>query len=195
MTMQRICVFCGSSSGADVHYTEIARRLGLLLVRQNLTLVYGGGDVGLMGVISHEVIDNKGTVIGVIPRVLKSREVANQNITELRLVNSMHERKAMMFELSDGFIALPGGMGTLEEFAEMITWGQLGIHQKPCGLLNVNGFYDPLIAFIDHAVKERFIKSEHRSLVIIEEEPELLLKRFREFRPHPHTEKWAERID
>lgn len=174
----RICVFTGSRRGARAEYADAAKQLGALLVARGFGLVYGGGNVGLMTVIADTVLEFKGHVTGVIPDSLVSREVAHQGLTDLRVVQSMHERKALMAELSDGFIALPGGIGTMEEIFEVLSWAQLGIHYKPCGLLNVAGYYDPLIQFLDHAVDQDFIKPKHRALLMVESEPVKLLDRF-----------------
>jgi uncharacterized protein (TIGR00730 family) len=173
--MRRLCVFCGSSLGNQVAYSDAAEAMGALIAKRGLGLVYGGGNVGLMGVIADAVIDNGGEVIGVIPQALADREIANTRITELHVVDSMHTRKAMMAELADGFVAMPGGVGTFEEFFEVVTWTQLGVHRKPCGLLNVNGFYTPLAAFIDQAVSEGFIKPVHRAAIVVDDNPERLL--------------------
>jgi uncharacterized protein (TIGR00730 family) len=156
----------------------MAERLGMALHARRYGLVYGGGNVGLMAVIADAVLDLGGHVTGVIPDALVSREVAHRGVTELRVVGSMHERKAVMAELSDGFVAMPGGIGTMEEFFEVLSWAQLGLHHKPCGLLNVSGYYDPLVAFLDHAVAQDFIKPKHRALMIVEAAPEPLLDRF-----------------
>ena len=176
-TNGKICVFTGSRHGARSEYAEAAKRLGRDLVARNYGLVYGGGNVGLMTMIADTVLSLNGQVTGVIPDSLVSKEVAHQGLTELRVVQSMHERKAQMAELSDGFITMPGGIGTLEEFFEVLSWAQLGIHEKPCGLLNVSGYFDPLIQFLDHAVGEDFIKPNHRALLIVESEPAALLDR------------------
>jgi uncharacterized protein (TIGR00730 family) len=189
--MRRLCVFCGSSSGSRPAYAAAARALGEALARRGLGLVTGGGRVGLMGVIADASMGAGGEVIGVIPEALAAKEVAHAGPTELRVVGSMHERKAMMAELSDGFVALPGGFGTLEEFFEVLTWAQLGLHPKPCALLNVAGFYAPLLALLDHAVAEGFVKPIHRALVLVEEEPERLLDRIRDYRP-PVVQRWIE---
>ena len=173
--MRRLCVFCGSSTGTRAVYADAARSMGALLARRGIGLVYGGGNVGLMGVIADAVMASGGEVIGVIPQSLASREIAHAGITELRVVDSMHARKAMMAELSDGFIAMPGGVGTFEEFFEVVTWTQLGLHRKPCGLLNVDGFYTPLALFIDQAVTEGFIKAVHRAAIVVDDNPERLL--------------------
>mgnify|MGYP001426154159 CR=1 FL=1 len=174
----RICVFTGSRSGLRPEYAEAARRLGRELVARGYGLVYGGGNVGLMTVIADTVLELKGHVTGVIPNSLVSKEVAHLGLTALRVVDSMHERKALMAELSDGFIAMPGGIGTMEEFFEVLSWAQLGLHDKPCALLNIAGYYDPLIQFLDHAVSEDFIKPKHRALLVVASEPSRLLDRF-----------------
>jgi uncharacterized protein (TIGR00730 family) len=173
--MRRLCVFCGSSAGNQAAYAEAARSMGALMARRGIGLVYGGGNVGLMGVIADAVMAHGGEVIGVIPQSLADREIAHAAISELRVVDSMHTRKAMMAELSDGFVAMPGGVGTFEEFFEVVTWTQLGLHRKPCGLLNVSGFYTPLAAFIDQAVSEGFIKPIHRAAIVVDSDPERLL--------------------
>src|SRR5438128_1153665 len=165
--------------------------MGLALCRRGVGLVYGGGNIGLMGVFADTVLEAGGEVIGVIPQSLEEREVAHTGLTKLHVVASMHERKALMAELADGFIALPGGFGTFEEFCEIVTWAQLGIHQKPCALLNVNGFYDHLIAQIDFSVAQNFISAEHRGLVIVENEIEKLYESMKNFQP-PVTEKWID---
>jgi uncharacterized protein (TIGR00730 family) len=173
--MRRICVFCGSSTGVRPSYARTAVRLGKILAKRQIGLVYGGGNVGLMGLIADSVLEHGGDVIGVIPRFLVHKEVAHQHLKDLRIVESMHERKALMADLSDGFIALPGGYGTLEEFCEIVTWAQLQLHHKPCGLLNVESFYDPLLQFFDHAVKEQFLKPSNRNLIRCSADPEELL--------------------
>ncbi len=190
--MQRICVFCGSSPGANSTYAELANRLGGVLARRSLSLVYGGGNVGLMGLLANAVLKEGGHVIGVIPQALVDLEVAHMNLPDLRIVSSMHERKALMADLADGFIALPGGIGTLEEFCEILTWAQLGLHQKPCGLINAAGYFDHLIAFLNHAVTERFFRPEHRSMVLIEDDPETLIARCERYQA-PQLEKWIDR--
>ncbi len=190
--MKRICVFCGSSPGKKPEYLQMARQLGELLVEKRLGLVYGGGNVGMMGEIARIMMDKGAEVIGVIPKFLAEKEVAFRDITQLHVVDSMHERKAMMAELSDAFIALPGGLGTLEEIFEVFTWAQLGIHEKPCGLLNVCGYYDPILSFINRAIEEQFIKAEYRGIVEIEEQPTTLLRKFENFRPVKFDKaKWA----
>jgi len=168
---------------------EAARSLGRLLAQRGIGIVYGGSNVGLMAALADAMTDEFGDIIGVIPRMLVEREVANKALTDLRIVDSMHQRKAMMAELADGFIALPGGIGTLEEFFETWTWGQLGMHAKPCGLLNVAGYFDPLLEFLDHAVAERFVRDAHRAMVVVESEPAALLSRFERYEP-PRVVKW-----
>ena len=175
---RKICVFTGSRRGTRPEYAAAAKELGRELVARGFGLVYGGGNVGLMTVIADTVLELDGHVTGVIPNSLVGKEVAHQGLSDLRVVHSMHERKALMAELSDGFIAMPGGIGTMEEFFEVLSWAQLEIHEKPCGLLNVAGYYDPMIQFLDHAVVEDFIKPNHRALLIVENEPATLLDRF-----------------
>ncbi|HEY7219850.1 MAG TPA: TIGR00730 family Rossman fold protein [Candidatus Binatia bacterium] len=175
--MKKICVFTGSRHGISAAYANAARQLAHDLAERGFGLVYGGGNVGLMSVIADAVLALGGQVTGVIPDSLVSKEVAHRGLSELRVVQSMHERKALMAELSDGFIALPGGIGTLEELFEVLSWAQLGLHEKPCGLLNVAGYYDPLIAFLDGAVAQDFVKPKHRALLIIEDQPTTLLDR------------------
>jgi len=192
MGIKRLCVFCGSSIGNRPSYQQAAIEIGAALARNNFELVYGGGHVGLMGVVADAVLMNGGRAIGVIPEHLFAKELAHKGLTELRVVPSMHERKAMMEELSDAFIALPGGYGTYEEFCEMLTWGQLGLHQKPCGLLNVDGFYDSLIDLFENAVREGFVHPEHRQLVIDDSNPDVLIQRLLEFKP-PTITKWIDR--
>jgi uncharacterized protein (TIGR00730 family) len=174
----KVCVFTGSRHGSLPEYTAGAAELGRELVARGYGLVYGGGNVGLMTVIADTVLELKGHVTGVIPNSLVSREVAHQGLADLRIVASMHERKALMAELSDGFIAMPGGIGTMEEFFEVLSWAQLGLHEKPCGLLNVSDYYGPLIQFIDHAVEQDFIKPKHRALLVVESHPAKMLDRF-----------------
>ncbi len=181
--MKRICVFCGSSPGKNPKYIEAARELGDTLVRKNIGLVYGGAIVGMMGEIAKRMFEKNGEVIGVIPKALAEKEVAFTGLADLRIVDSMHARKALMAKLSDGFIAMPGGLGTIEEFFEAVTWTQLGIHQKPCGLLNVCQYYDPLIHFLNHAVEQEFIGREHRAIILIDESPEMLLEKFERYNP------------
>jgi uncharacterized protein (TIGR00730 family) len=190
--MKRICVFCGSSQGSHPEYRAVAEEMGAELVRRKIGLVYGGGKVGLMGLLADAVLRAAGEVIGVIPEHIMSREIGHKGLTKLHVVHSMHERKALMADLSDAFIAMPGGFGTLEEFCEVLTWAQLGLHAKPCGILNVLGYYLPLLAMFDHAVQERFLKTENRGLVLARESPADLLQALEEWRP-PHVEKWLSR--
>ena len=175
--MKRICVFCGSGAGKHPGYAEAARELAAELIRRKLGLVYGGGSIGLMGVLADAALARGGDVIGVIPRALATEELAHAGLTELRVVESMHERKALMATLADGFVALPGGLGTLEETLEMLTWTQLGISPKPVGLLNVRGYWEPLLAQLAHAAREGFIRPEHLALVLTAESPAALLDR------------------
>ncbi len=190
--MKRICVFCGSNPGVNPIYLETAQKVGEFLAKNNIELVFGGGRVGLMGKIADTVLANGGKVIGIIPESLAIREVAHSGLTELFVVDSMHRRKAMMAEFSDGFIALPGGFGTFEEFCEIVTWAQLGIHQKPCALLNVAGYYDSLETLFDHATNEEFIRPDHRSLVLAAKNIETLYQKMKEFQP-PVLEKWIDK--
>jgi uncharacterized protein (TIGR00730 family) len=187
--MRRLAVFCGSSAGARPEYAAAAREMGRLLAAEGVGLVYGGGRVGLMGVVADAVLEGGGEAIGVIPDALMRREVGHAGLTELHVVDSMHERKARMADLADGFVALAGGFGTFEEFCEVLTWSQLGIHPKPCGLLNTAGYYAPLLAMFDHAVAESFVRPQHRALVLEAPEPARLLERLRDFRAPP-TEPW-----
>jgi len=188
--MKRIAVYCGSNSGAHPAYAAAAEVLGALLARERIELVYGGGMVGLMGVVADAVLKHGGHVIGVIPEKLVIKEVVHEKLPDLRVVKNMHERKALMAELADGFIALPGGYGTFEEFFEVLAWGQLGWHRKPFGLLNTNGFYQPLLNFLDHTQTEGFIRAQHRQLVLVEDSAESLLARLRAFQP-PNEVKWV----
>jgi uncharacterized protein (TIGR00730 family) len=176
--LKKLCVFCGSSFGSDPAYAKAANDLAIAITKRGIGLVYGGSRVGLMGEIADAVIKANGDVIGVITKDLVDREVANHGLSDLRIVGSMHERKSLMAEISDGFVALPGGFGTLEEIFEVITWAQLNFHSKPCGLLNVHGYYDNLLKFLDHSVNEEFIEPENREMIIIDNDPESLLERF-----------------
>lgn len=189
--MKRICVFCGSSAGARPAYRAAAAALGRTLAARGIALVYGGGSVGLMGAVADAALEAGGEVIGVIPRALQLRELAHARLTTLHVVSSMHERKAKMAELADAFVALPGGMGTLEELAEILTWAQLGLHARPCGLFDVAGYYAPLIAFFDQAAAEGFLRAEHRQLLLVGTSPEDLLDRFARWQP-PRLEKWID---
>ncbi|MFL5468477.1 MAG: TIGR00730 family Rossman fold protein [Gemmatimonadaceae bacterium] len=187
--MRRLAIFCGSNPGSRPEYVEGAKSLARLLSARGIGIVYGGSSVGLMAALADAMLDEMGDVIGVIPRMLVEREVANKTLTDLRIVDSMHARKAMMAELADGFVALPGGIGTLEEFFEIWTWGQLGMHEKPCGLLNIAGYFDPLLAFLDRAVEEKFVRDTHRAMVVVESDPRALLARFEAYEP-PRVVKW-----
>jgi uncharacterized protein (TIGR00730 family) len=187
--IRRLAVFCGSNPGARPEYAHAARSLGKLLASRGVGIVYGGSNVGLMQVLADAMLDELGDIIGVIPRMLVAREVANKALSDLRIVDSMHDRKALMAELADGFVALPGGIGTLEEFFEIWTWAQLGMHDKPCGLLNVAGYFDPLLEFLDRAVAEKFVREVHRKMVIVESDPAELLARFESYEP-PRVVKW-----
>jgi uncharacterized protein (TIGR00730 family) len=187
--IRSLCVFCGSNSGNDPTYDNVARDFGVLLAKSNIDLVYGGGHVGLMGIVADAVLAGGGNAIGVIPRMLWDREVGHRNLTELHIVETMHERKAMMASLSDAFVALPGGLGTLEELFEVWTWAQLGIHRKPLGFLDVLGFYAPLLSFLDRAVDAGFLRAQHRSMAIVDVDPAALLRRLSEYEP-PVVEKW-----
>jgi uncharacterized protein (TIGR00730 family) len=190
--MKRICVFCGSSAGSQPEYRACAEQLGAELTRRKIGLVYGGGNVGLMGAIADSVLEAGGEAIGVIPEHLMTREIGHDRLTKLHIVRSMHERKALMADLSDAFIALPGGFGTLEEFFEVLTWSQLGLHARPCGIVNALGYYAPLLRMLDHAVDERFLKPQNRALLIARETPSDLLQAFEDWRP-VHVEKWLDR--
>jgi len=190
--MRRICVFCGSSMGTRPAYAEAARAMGTLIARRGLGLVYGGGEVGLMGIVANAALAAGGEVIGVIPEALMRMEVGHPRLTELHVVATMHERKAMMAELSDGFIAMPGGIGTLEELFEIWTWGQLGIHPKPLGFLDVAGYYQTLHTFLDHMVTEGFVKDRHRAMTAVETDPAALLDRLAAYVP-PNVVKVAGR--
>ncbi len=193
--MRRLCVFCGSSAGGRPEYADAARDFGRLLGERGLGLVYGGGHVGLMGVLADAVLRAGGEVIGVIPRALVERELAHAGLTELRVVETMHQRKALMADLADGFAALPGGFGTADELFEILTWAQLGLHAKPVGLLNVAGFFDPLLAWADACVRERFLRPEHRRLLLAAETPELLLTQLLHPTPAEPVGKWITPAD
>lgn len=190
--MKSICVYCGSNFGVRDSYLEVAQSLCVEMAKREIALVYGGGNVGLMGAVADFMLAAGGKVIGVIPQALVDKEVAHTGLSDLRVVGSMHERKSLMADLSDAFIALPGGLGTLEEFCEVATWTQLGFHRKACGLLNVEGFYDKLLSFLDHAMEEKFIRSEHRAIILQEEEPVELIKKLAQFEV-PTLPKWINR--
>lgn len=192
--MKSICVYCGSSPGRNPAYARAAQNLGRELALRGIRLVYGGASVGIMGTVADAVLEHGGQVVGVIPESLKRKEVAHLRLTELHVTSSMHERKMMMADLSDGFIALPGGIGTLEEISEIWTWAQLGLHRKAFGLLNVEGYYDPLIAFLDHTVAEGFVKQPHRSMLLVDENPVDLLDCLALYVP-PDVEKWIDRSE
>ena len=190
--MKRVCVFCGSSSGKRPMFAEAADQLAEALVRRELQVVYGGAKVGLMGVVADAVLQRGGEVIGVIPRMLMKKEVVHEGLTELHIVSSMHERKAKMAELADGFVSLPGGLGTWEETLEMLTWAQLGIHNKPCALLNVGDFFTPLVQLFERGRAEGFVRAEHLELLLVDDAPDSLLARMEAYEP-PKQSKWLGR--
>jgi uncharacterized protein (TIGR00730 family) len=185
----RLCVFCGSNAGQDPVYIETAQALGQALAANGIDLVYGGASVGLMGAVADAAMARGGHVIGVMPQALVDKEIAHRSLSDLRVVGSMHERKALMAELADGFIALPGGLGTFEELFEVWTWAQLGYHRKPCALLNAGGFYDKLTDFLDDVVERGFMKPIHRAMLIVEDEPTTLIEAIRAYEP-PKVDKW-----
>jgi uncharacterized protein (TIGR00730 family) len=187
--MRRVCVFCGSSAGGDSAYSDAVADLARTIVGRGLGLVYGAGRVGLMGALADAALEAGGEVIGVIPRALVDREVAHRGLTELHVVGSMHERKAMMADLSDAFVTAPGGLGTLEELFEVLTWSQLGLHDKPCGLLDVRGYYDPMGDFLDHTVSEGFLRPDSRAMLLVGSEPGELLDRLAAWSP-PDRRHW-----
>ena len=187
--MKRICVYCGSSPGSNPLYMEIAEELGRVLVECNLELVYGGADVGLMGKVADTVLKLGGKVIGIIPKLF-AHKISHQGLTQLHIVDSMHERKAMMCNLSDGFIALPGGFGTIEEVTEILTWSQLGLNTKPCGIINVNGYFNKLLSFFDETVTAGFIKQEHRDMLLTDKSPKALLDKLYAYKA-PSIKKWV----
>ena len=190
--MKRVCVFCGSSPGAKPEFGDMAQELGRLLAQRGLGLVYGGAQVGLMGRVADGALEAGGEAIGVIPCWFADQGLAHPHLSALHVVDSMHARKALMAELSDGFIALPGGIGTIEEFFEALTWTQLGLHQKPCGLLNACNYYDKLLAFLDDVVAQRLMRPEHRDLILLADEPDRLLDQMVEYVPR-HLDKWLDR--
>jgi uncharacterized protein (TIGR00730 family) len=191
--VRRISVFCGSSPGARPAYGQAAEELGRLLVEQGIGLVYGGGHVGLMGRLADAVLEEGGEVVGVLPEALVAKEIGHPGLSDLRVVGSMHERKALMAELSDAFVALPGGLGTVEELFEVYTWAQLGLHRKPCALLDVDGYYEGIASFLAHAVEERFLREDHRAMLIVEREPRALVERLMRFEPAAIVPKWIDR--
>jgi uncharacterized protein (TIGR00730 family) len=191
--MERICVFCGANPGARPTYREVTAELARLLASNGIGVVFGGGGVGLMGALADAVLAEGGEITGVIPRSLVEREIAHRDVTDMRVVGSMHERKALMAELSDAFVALPGGIGTLEELFEVYTWAQLGLHQKPCALLNVDGYYDGIADFLGHAVAERFLREETRGLLMVESDPAALIERLSAHEPREIVPKWIDR--
>ena len=193
--MQRLCVFCGSQIGKQSIHSESTRHLGRLLAERRIGLVYGAGNIGLMGVLADAVLEAGGEVIGVIPRALVEKEVAHTSLTKLHIVDSMHQRKALMADLADGFAALAGGFGTCDELFEILTWAQLGMHNKPIGILNVAGYYDPLLAWLERMVKDGYLKAKHRELLKIATNPEGLLNSLVDHRPQPVEEKWIEKAD
>ncbi|SDY79972.1 hypothetical protein SAMN05421736_103335 [Evansella caseinilytica] len=191
--MKQLAVFCGSSNGASPVYKEGALALGKELAKRGMTLVYGGASVGIMGAVADAVLNHGGKVIGVIPKLLEEREISHQHLTELHTVDTMHERKAKMAELADGFIALPGGPGTLEEFFEIFTWAQIGLHRKPCGLLNINNYYDPLLSLLNHMAEQGFLQEKYRFLAISDPSPESLIDQFAVYEPpavKTYSEQW-----
>jgi uncharacterized protein (TIGR00730 family) len=191
--VRRLCVFCGSSPGARPAYGEAAEELGRLLVAEGIGLVYGGGKVGLMGRLADAVLAEGGEAIGVMPEALVAKEIGHPGLDDMRVVGSMHERKALMADLGDAFVALPGGLGTVEELFEVYTWAQLGLHRKPCALLDVEGYYEGIATFLDRAVSERFVREDHRDMLIVEREPRVLLERLRAFEPSAVMPKWIDR--
>ncbi len=193
-SFERICVFCGSSVGLRKQYEDAAVAMARSLAARAIDLTYGGGSVGLMGVIADEMLRLGREVIGIIPQAIASREVAHHYLTELRVVRSMHERKSLMTELSDGFIALPGGFGTFEELFEVITWAQLGIHQKPIGILNVAGYFDPMLEMVERGIEEEFIRPQYRDLILVSENPEELLDLMETFQPIEGLTKWIDLV-
>jgi uncharacterized protein (TIGR00730 family) len=190
--MQSICVYCGSNFGDRPTYFDAAQSLGKEMAERGITLIYGGANAGLMGAVADSVLATGGKVIGVMPQALVDKEIAHTGLSDLRVVGSMHERKSLMADLADAFIALPGGLGTLEEFCEVATWTQLGFHKKACGLLNIEGFYDGLLSFLNHATQEKFIRTEHRSIVLAEETPAELIEKLSQFQV-PNVHKWIDR--
>lgn len=192
MKLESLCLFCGSNRGGRPEYAEAARQLGAALAEQGLTLVYGAGKIGLMGVAADAALAAGGRVVGVIPEFLQAKEVAHHGLDEIHITQTMHERKAMMAERADGFIALPGGLGTFDELFEILTWGQLSVHSKPVGLLNVAGFFDPLLAMVRHAMQEGFMREENLSLFVVADNIDGLLAGMRAYQPRQADNKWLE---
>ena len=192
MRIKKICVYCGSSPGTKPEYTSEAKRLGELLSAKQIELIYGGSILGLMGTIANAVLASGGKVTGIMPRFLIKKEIVHTNLTRLIQVETMHERKTQMADLADAFVALPGGWGTMEEFFEVLTWGQLGLHSKPCGLLNICNYFDFLTAFLDHSVSERFLSKDNRNMIILNHDPVMLLDELESYQP-PKSEKWLDR--
>jgi uncharacterized protein (TIGR00730 family) len=187
--MKNICLFCGSAVGKNPIYQKTAKELGLLFVKNQIRLVYGGGKVGLMGIIADTVMQNGGKVVGVIPQFLIEMEVAHSRLSEQIMVKTMHERKKRMTDMAQGFIVMPGGLGTMDEFFEVLTWAQLGLHSKPIGLLNTNGFFDKLLDYIDFSVEEGFVKTQSRQMILVDTEPEALLDKMQNYEAG-HVKKW-----
>jgi len=187
--MQRVCIYCGSNAGVRGVYARAARDIADVLVRHELELVYGGAGIGIMGILADAVLELGGRVHGVMPKMLADKEIAHRGLTELHVVSSMHARKALMAALSDGFVAMPGGFGTLEEIIEIITWGQLRFHDKPCGLLNVDGYFDHLLGWFLHASQEGFLRNENREMLLVDPDPAELIRKFERYTA-PHVDKW-----
>jgi uncharacterized protein (TIGR00730 family) len=193
-TLSAVCVYCGSSPGADPAFAAAAASFGRVLAERRVGVVYGGGHVGLMGALADAALAAGGSVHGVITRALEQKELAHDGLTAMTVVETMHERKAAMADLADGFVMLPGGFGTLDEFFEVVTWTQLGIHSKPCGVLNVSGYFDPLLAFVERAAEERLVRAEHRDMLIVETDPDAMLDRLAAATPAP-VDKWLDRTE
>ncbi|MEJ2012824.1 MAG: TIGR00730 family Rossman fold protein [Anaerolineales bacterium] len=193
MQLERVCVYCGSSDQSNSTYFEAAAQMGRTLASRAITLVYGGGGTGMMGKLADAILENDGQVIGIIPQMFETPALLHSGLTELRVVATMHERKAQMAEIADAFIALPGGFGTFEELFEILTWSQIGLHHKPIGILNVNRYFNPLLALIDHARAEGFIYSEHKQLLLSEADPDILLDRLENYSLPTGLERWVHR--
>lgn len=189
MSFSSLCIFCGSNPGKKAAYADGARALGTLMASQNIKLVYGGGNIGLMGIIADTLLEKGGEVIGVIPDFLMKKEVGHKGIQEMRVVKTMHERKYLMSEIADGFVAMPGGFGTLDELAEILTWAQLGLHQKPIGILNIGGYFDGLLSFVDTMVREGYLVEQNSKMILVDEDPEKLLEKMANY-TFPDVEKW-----